>query len=79
MKRKKERRRPIICPYCGRTMVCMDRFESVAKRIKGLYVWYICPRRKGEQGCGHSVLWEISPKSKRPARVVTSVRFKRGK
>ena len=74
---KRERRKPIICPHCHREMVCMNKFESIYNLIRGFYVWYVCPRRKKESGCGHSVLLEISPKTKRPQRMVTSVKFKK--
>ena len=77
MGKRKERRRPIVCPNCRHEMVCMNRFESIYKLIRGFYVWYICPRRKGEGGCGHSVLMEISPRTKLPHRVVSAVRFKK--
>ena len=79
MKKRKEKRKPIICPYCQEEMVSMNRFESAYKLIRGFYVWYICPRRKGEEGCGHSVLLQISPKTNRPRRIVSSVEFKKGR
>ena len=79
MKRGKERRKPIVCPNCNHEMVCMNRFESVYKLIRGLYVWYVCPRRKGESGCGHTALLEVSPKTKRPRKIVSSVKFKKAK
>ncbi|GBE05836.1 hypothetical protein BMS3Abin10_01472 [bacterium BMS3Abin10] len=75
-KRRQERRRPVICPYCATEMKCMNRFESVYQRIDGFYVWYVCPRRRGENGCGHSVLLEISPKTKSPGRTVSEIKFK---
>ncbi len=74
---RKRRRRPIRCANCGREMVSMNRFESIYNLIRGFYVWYICPRRKGENGCGHATLLEISPKTKRPWRIVSSVKFKK--
>ena len=77
MKKRKERRKPVVCPYCQNEMVCMNLFESIYKLIRGLYVWYACPSRKGETGCRHSVLLEISPKSKKPYRIVTEVKFKK--
>ncbi len=77
MKKRRERRKLIACPYCQNDMVSMNLFESIYKLIKGLYVWYVCPHRKGETGCGHTVLLEISPKSKSPHRIVTEVKFKK--
>lgn len=77
MKKRREKRKPVTCPYCHKEMVCMNRFESIYKLITGFYVWHICPRREGEGGCGHSVLLEISPKIKRPWRIVSSVKFKK--
>ena len=77
MKTKKERRKPILCPYCHKEMKAMNRFESIYKLIRGFYTWYICPRRKGEGGCGHAVLFEISPKTKRPERVVSKIEFEK--
>lgn len=74
MKKRKERRKPIICPNCHHEMVSMNRFESIYKLIRGFYVWYICPRREGEGGCGHSVLLEISPRTKRTRRIVKVVK-----
>jgi hypothetical protein len=74
---KQERRKPIICPHCHREMVCMNKFESIYNLIRGFYVWYVCPRRKKESGCGHSVLYEISTKTKRPRRIVGAVKFKK--
>ncbi len=74
MKKSKNKRKPIICPNCRHEMVCMNRFESIYKLIRGFYVWYICPRRKGEVGCGHSVLMGVSPKTKRPRRIVNAVK-----
>jgi hypothetical protein len=66
MSRRREKRKPIVCPNCHREMLCMNKFESIYNLIRGFYVWYVCPRRKKESGCGHSVLLEISPKTKRP-------------
>ena len=76
---KKERRKHIVCPNCHQEMVCMNRFESIYNLIRGFYVWYICPRRKGEKGCGHSALLEVSPKTKNSKRVVTSVNSEKNK
>lgn len=78
MKKRRERRKSIICPYCGQGMVCMSRFESIFRQVKGFYVWYICPRRKEENGCGHSVLLGISTKTKSPQKVVSVVKSKKG-
>ncbi len=75
MARKKERRKPIICPNCHHEMVCMNRFESIYKLIRGFYVWYVCPRRKGEKGCGHTVLFAVSPKTKRVRRIISAKRI----
>ena len=73
MKNKiKKRRKTIICPNCKHEMVCMNWFESIYNLIKGFYAWYICPRRKGEGGCGHSILLEVSPKTKRLKKIVRS-------
>lgn len=77
MKKIKEKRKHIICPNCHHKMACMNRFESIYKLIRGFYVWYICPRRKGENGCGHSILLSISPKSKRPRGIINVVKFKK--
>jgi hypothetical protein len=76
---RRERRRLIICPNCRVQMVCMNRFESIYKLIRGYYVWYICPRRKGESGCGHTVLFEISPRTKRLKQIGSSAKLKRRK
>jgi hypothetical protein len=57
----KERRHPISCPYCGTQMVCMNKFTAAFKTLAGIFVWYICPRRKGEVGCGHTMPIEIQP------------------
>ena len=79
MAKKRERRRHAICPNCRQEMVCMNKFESIYNLIRGFYVWYICPRRKGETGCGHSVLLEVSPKTKRLKRITASSGFKKDK
>jgi len=65
MRRRKEKRKPIVCPNCGCRTVCMHRVESIYNLIRGFYIWYVCPRRKEEEGCGHSALVKISPKTKR--------------
>ena len=70
MAKKRERRKHIICPNCRHEMVCMNKFESIYNLIRGFYVWHICPRRKGETGCGHSALLEVSPKTKRLGRIL---------
>jgi hypothetical protein len=57
----------------------MNRFESVYNLIRGFFVWYICPRREGEAGCGHSVLLEVHPKTKRLKRVTAPVGFRKNK
>lgn len=57
----KERRHPTVCPYCGTQMVCMNKFTAAFKTLAGIFVWYICPRRKGEIGCGHTMPIEIKP------------------
>ena len=69
MVKKRERRKVAICPNCRHEMVCMNKIESIYNLIRGFFVWYICPRREGETGCGHSVLLEVSPKTKRLKRV----------
>jgi len=79
MKESREKRKPVICPYCHHEMVCMNRFESIYNLIRGFHVWYVCPRRKGERGCGHSVLFGISPKTKRPHRIVSEIKLKKVK
>ena len=71
MRKRKERRKPVKCPYCEVEMVCANRFESIYRQIKGFYVWYVCPRRRDEKGCGHSLLLGISPKSKSPGKIVS--------
>ena len=73
----KERRQPILCPNCKKEMVCMNKFDSIYKLTRGVYIWYVCPRRNGEHGCGHSTMFEVSPKTKRPKRIVVSAKFKR--
>jgi hypothetical protein len=57
----------------------MNKFESIYNLIRGFFVWYICPRRKGETGCGHSVLLEVSPKTKRLGRIAASGGVKKNK
>ena len=59
-------------------MECMNKFESIYALLKGVYVWYICPRRKGEGGCGHSALFEISPGTKTIRKVVAGKKNKTG-
>ena len=77
MRKRKEKRKLIICPNCGCRMVCMNRIESIYKLIRGIYIWYVCPRRKEEEGCGHSVLVEMSPKTKRFLKIVTPTKVKK--
>jgi len=77
MEKSKEKRKPIICPNCGCKMLCMNRFQSVYNLIRGFYVWYICPRRKGEHGCGHSILLKIAAKTKRPQKIIKAVKSKK--
>ena len=79
MEKRKERRRPatVKCPYCKHEMMCMNKFESIYQLVRGFYVWYVCPSRKGEDGCGHSILFEISPYTKQPQRIVSSVKFRK--
>lgn len=77
MKPKRERRQSVICPYCQTQMVCMNRFESISDLSKGFYAWYICPRRKGEKGCGYHTLVQVFPKMRMPSRTVFSIRFKK--
>ena len=79
MVKKRERRKVAICPNCRHEMVCMNKFESIYNLIRGFFVWYICPRREGETGCGHSVLLEVSPKTKRLGKIVSSGEFKKDK
>jgi hypothetical protein len=57
----------------------MNKFESIYNLIRGVFVWYICPRRKGETGCGHSVLLEVSPKTKRLKRITASGGLKKNR
>lgn len=40
--------------------MCMNKYVA-SSDYKKVYVWYICPRRKGdgEDGCGHKTLIEI--------------------
>jgi len=68
-KKRKERRKLIICSNCGRKMVCMNKFDSTYALDGSFYVWYVCPRRYsgGEAGCGHSVLVKISQQTQRPS------------
>jgi hypothetical protein len=77
MRRRKEKRTPIVCPNCGCKMVCMNRIESIYNLIRGFYIWYVCPRREKEDGCGHSALVEMSPKRKRFLRIVTPAKVKK--
>ena len=79
MAKKREKRKLIICPNCRHEMVCMNKFESIYNLIRGLFVWYVCPRREDETGCGHSVLLEVSPKTKRLGKIVSSVGFAKDK
>jgi len=72
---KRERRKPIVCPYCHTEMVCMNRFESISEMSKGFYAWYVCPRRTGETGCGYTSLVQVFPKTKLPGKRVFSVKF----
>ena len=48
-----EKRRPIICDWCGSRMVFAD---EVLKSIDGrsMYLKYVCPHRQGESGCGRT-------------------------
>lgn len=59
---KEQERKPIICDYCGREMV-FSKEVLIPPRSAYIYLKYICPRRKGEPGCG----------------AVKKVRFKREK
>jgi len=77
MKGKRERRKLIVCPYCHTQMACMNRFESISELSRGFYAWYICPRRKGEKGCGYTSLVQVFPKTLLPDRTVFSVKFKK--
>lgn len=75
MERKEgtQKRKPVACPKCGKAMVCMNKVAPMYdERIKGFYVWYICPCRKKEKGCGYSVLLEVSPKTKNPIRTLNA-------
>lgn len=76
MKPTREKRKPILCPNCRAEMVCMNRFESISNLSKGFYAWYVCPRRKGEKGCGYTSLVQVFPKMKLPSRTVFSVKIK---
>ncbi|MBN3037801.1 MAG: hypothetical protein JW869_00105 [Candidatus Omnitrophica bacterium] len=71
MKKGKERRRPVKCPHCRREMVSMKQVQAIAERF---YVWYICPRREGEGGCGYACLVQVSRKTKQPKKTVLVVR-----
>jgi len=55
----------------------MDRFESISELSKGFYAWYVCPRRKGETGCGYTSLVQVFPKLKIPSKTIFSVNFKK--
>jgi len=77
MKRKKERRKPIICPYCKTVMVMMNRFEQISSLTKGIHAWYICARRKGEKGCGYSALFQVDGKTLLPQKPVFAVKIKK--
>ncbi len=77
--RRRDKRRPVLCPNCHREMVCMNRFESIYKLIRGFYVWYICPRRNGEDGCGHITLFEFSPQTKRLRQISDSRDYKKAR
>ena len=74
-KKRKERRKTMICSNCGQEMVCMNKFDAISQLIRGLYVWYVCPRRKEERGCGHCALLEVSPATESHPRIVNSVKF----
>jgi hypothetical protein len=50
-KQPKEQRRPVLCPKCQTQMVCMNLFDRMENTT---FVWYVCPRRTGEKGCGYS-------------------------
>lgn len=73
MKKKtgKERRQPVVCPHCGKEMVSMKGAQSITDRF---YVWYICPRREGEKGCGYACLVQVSAKTKEPKKTVLVVK-----
>lgn len=57
-KKIKEKRHPIICPYCNTPMVFMKR---VVVKDEGVFGWYVCPRRRenNENGCGHISVLEL--------------------
>ncbi|MFC1631129.1 hypothetical protein ACFL1I_08660 [Candidatus Omnitrophota bacterium] len=69
-KSAREKRRPILCPSCGHEIVCMHKFEKFYEKNEGFYVWYVCPRRAGETGCGCTILYEVSAKSKHPKKTL---------
>lgn len=70
-KKARNKRKPIVCSNCGQEMVCMSRFAFIhSGNTKIPCVWYICPRRKGESGCGQSVLFRISKKTKRLGKIM---------
>ena len=48
----KEKRKPIRCPKCQTEMVCMRMYNIEGDAIS---IWYICPRRKHEEGCGYKM------------------------
>ena len=50
-KRPQEKRRPVLCPKCSMQMICMNLYDRAEKTT---FVWYVCPRRDGEHGCGYS-------------------------
>ncbi|MBN1587049.1 MAG: hypothetical protein JW937_06445 [Candidatus Omnitrophica bacterium] len=50
MRHRDRRSGELLCPSCGHPMVPMRRCLTHGDRI---YMWYVCPRRNGEQGCGH--------------------------
>ncbi|MBN2097012.1 MAG: hypothetical protein JW714_00885 [Candidatus Omnitrophica bacterium] len=73
-----ERRKPIICPNCGHVMVCMNKFESVYnEQDRSFYIWYICPSRYEEGGCGYSLLLEYSAKKKELLRTVAAFQLEK--
>lgn len=65
-KKLKDRRKSISCPYCRVKMVCMNR-AFIVSDSKFFTIWYVCPRRKNEDGCGHASPVKIL-KSGRPER-----------
>ena len=73
----KNRRKPVLCTHCGGQMVCMNRFESVSELSRGFYAWYICPRRKGEKGCGYTTLMRVFPDVSQPDKAVFSICLKK--